>query len=71
MKEYEMSFRDYLEEHREPRHLVKILLMVIEGLNELHELGFAHRDLKPENIALTLKPLHEAVIDYDRATPRS
>jgi serine/threonine protein kinase len=66
-----MDYRDYLEEHRDPRHLCKILMMVLEGLQELHELGYVHRDLKPENIALTLRPLNVAVIDFDRATPRT
>jgi len=52
-----MTFRTYLEEHRDPRHLGKLLQMVLEGLQELHEMDFVHRDLKPENIGINLKPL--------------
>ncbi len=32
MKRFEMSLRDYLEDHRDPRHLGKILQMVAEGV---------------------------------------
>jgi len=66
-----MSFRDYLEDERDFRYLSKMLLMVIEGLRELHGLGYVHRDLKPENIVVNLKPLHVALIDFDRTLPRS
>jgi serine/threonine protein kinase len=71
MQRFEMSFRDYLEEHRDSRHLSKMLFMVIEGVRELHELGYVHRDLKPDNIAVNLKPLQVVVIDFDRSTPRT
>jgi serine/threonine protein kinase len=57
MQRFEMSFRDYLEEHRDPRHLGKLLQMVIDGVQELHDMDFVHRDLKPENIGINLKPL--------------
>jgi serine/threonine protein kinase len=35
-------------------------------------LGFVHRDLKPDNIVVnTERPLQVALIDFDRALPRS
>jgi len=71
MKRFEMTFRTYLEEHRDQRHLVKLLLMVSEGISELHNIDFVHRDLKPENIGISLKPLYACVFDFDRALPRS
>jgi len=71
MKKFDMTLRDYLEDHRDPRHLGKLLLMAIEGILELHGMGFVHRDVKPDNIAINLKPLYACVIDFDRATPRT
>jgi serine/threonine protein kinase len=70
MPRYQMTFRDYLMNHREPRHLNKIFMMIIAGLRELHNNGFVHRDLKPENVMINLRPLHACLIDFDRATPR-
>ena len=39
MPRYEMTFRDYLFHHRDPRHLNKIFLMIVDGLRELHSNG--------------------------------
>jgi len=63
---YEIDFRNYLEENRDPRHLQSILLQVGKGILELQSLGYVHRDLKPDNIVLNLKPLRVAIIDFDR-----
>lgn len=41
--------------------------MIIEGLKELHSLGYIHKDLKPENIVLNLDPLEVKLIDFDRS----
>lgn len=41
-------------------------MQVINGIDELHKLGFVHRDLKPDNVVLNLKPLEVKVIDFDR-----
>ena len=71
MPKFEMDYREYLENHRDHRHLGRILLMVIDGLNELHEMGYVHRDLKPDNIGINLKPLYACVIDFDRAQLRT
>jgi serine/threonine protein kinase len=71
MPRYEMTFRDYLMKHREPRHLNKIFMMIISGLRELHNNGFVHRDLKPENIMVNLRPIYACIIDFERATPRT
>jgi serine/threonine protein kinase len=63
-KKYEMDFRDYLRNHRDPQMLPLILRQVIEGVIQLHGLGFVHRDLKPENIVLNLNPLEVRIIDF-------
>jgi serine/threonine protein kinase len=39
---------------------------VINGVDELHMLGYIHKDLKPENIVLNIDPLEVKVIDFDR-----
>jgi cyclin-dependent kinase 2 len=57
MKKYDMDLREYLERHRDVRYLTKIFTQVIEGLAELHNLGYVHRDLKPDNVVLTMRPL--------------
>jgi len=36
LKEYEMDYRTYLEQHRDPKHLPKILDQLITGVESLH-----------------------------------
>ena len=60
-----MTLRTYLRHHRKPEDLNKILLEALNGLEELHELGYIHRDLKPDNIVLNLEPLEVKIIDFD------
>ena len=67
MPRYEMDYRKYLRNERDPRKLATILLCVANGLKELHEIGYVHRDLKPENIVLNLKPPRVRIIDFNRA----
>lgn len=62
-----MSFRSYLEEQRDVRHLHKIFYSIIKGIEDLHDLGYVHRDLKPENIMISLKPIKATIIDFDQA----
>jgi serine/threonine protein kinase len=62
---YEMDLRKFLDYHRQPALLNKIFHEVIEGVQQLHDLGFVHRDLKPDNIVLNVEPLKVAVIDFD------
>lgn len=72
IERYEMDLRTYLQKHRDYRKLNDILLQVVSGLEELHDLGFVHRDLKPENIVLNTKaPIKVALIDFDRSLPTS
>lgn len=72
IKRYDMDLRTYLKKNRDYRKLNEILLQVVAGLQELHGLGFVHRDLKPENIVFSLeKPVKVALIDFDRALPKS
>lgn len=44
----------------------EIILRIIDGVEELHNLGFVHRDLKPDNVMMNLNPLEVRVIDFDR-----
>ena len=70
LEKYDMDLRIYLRKHRDHRKLNEILLQVVAGLKELHELGYVHRDLKPENIVLSLdRPIRVALIDFDRSLP--
>ena len=70
-KKYQMDFRDYLREHRDPSVVPLILNQVIDGLEQLHAMGFVHRDLKPENIVLNLDPLEVRLTDFDVSFPTS
>ena len=42
---------------------------MIEGIQQLHKLGYVNRDLKPDNVALSLDPLDVRVIDFNRVYP--
>jgi serine/threonine protein kinase len=53
--------------HRRPAELNKILLLIVNGVEDLHNMGYVHRDLKPDNVVLTLFPLEVRVIDFERA----
>lgn len=67
MKKYEMTLREYLCEHRNPDELKQILFSMIEGVRQLHQMGYVHRDLKPENVMINFSPIHTTVIDFNRA----
>mgnify|MGYP001764488997 CR=1 FL=1 len=62
-----MTFRDYIQKHRRPEELNKILLSIANGVEEIHLMGYVHRDLKPENVVMNLEPLEVRVIDFERA----
>ena len=61
-----MDYRTYLKYYRNPKQLNKILAEVINGIEQLHALGYVHRDLKPENIVINLNPYEVKLIDFDR-----
>ena len=69
-KLYQMDFRVYLRNHRKPKHLNDILLQVLNGIKEIHSIGYVHRDLKPENIVLNLKPFEVRIIDFNTSVPQ-
>ncbi|HMY18661.1 MAG TPA: serine/threonine-protein kinase [Polyangium sp.] len=55
------------------KRIVDVLIQVLAGLGEAHELGIIHRDLKPENIVL--EPMRKAgdfvkVVDFGLAKMR-
>jgi len=54
---FQMNLEEYLEEHRDPPQLPLILDQVINGLSELHSLGYVHRALDPTHVMLNLAPL--------------
>ena len=67
MEKFEMTYREYLRNHRDSRHLKEVLRFVLQGLKELHGIGYVHRDLKPENIVISLRPLSVRIIDFNRS----
>ena len=68
-KRFSMDFRDYLRSHVDPLVLPLILQKIVEGVIQLHSLGYNHRDLKPENIVINLDPLEVRIINFTTATP--
>eukprot|EP01060_Flectonema_neradi_P036734 TRINITY_DN7158_c0_g1_i1.p2 TRINITY_DN7158_c0_g1~~TRINITY_DN7158_c0_g1_i1.p2 ORF type:complete len:399 (+),score=63.82 TRINITY_DN7158_c0_g1_i1:50-1246(+) len=48
--------------------LVQITGMIIEGMIEIHKLGWAHRDLKPQNICFR-NDGSLGILDFDTAMP--
>ena len=60
-----MDYKEYLEQHRDPKHLPRIVEQVIDGVESIHQLGYVHRDLKQYNIMITLRPLTATIIDFD------
>lgn len=65
-----MTLRDYLSQMRNKYQLTAILTDLVQGVIELHELGFVHRDLKPENVMINFEPVRAVVIDFNRAVRR-
>ena len=43
------------------------MIEVLNGIEQLHNLGYVHRDIKPENIVMNLNPFEVKLIDFDRA----
>lgn len=64
-----MSLRDYLNDHLDTLVLPQILSQVIDGLDQLHTMGWVHRDLIPDNIVLSLDPLEVRLSDFTYAYP--
>jgi len=55
------------------KRIIEVMIQVLAGLGEAHELGIIHRDLKPENIVL--EPMRKAgdfvkVVDFGLAKMR-
>lgn len=71
MKRFPMNYRQYLDSHRDPIQIPLILAQIVQGLEQVHELGFIHRDLRPENIVLSLDPLEVRIIDFTESFPKT
>ena len=56
-KKNEMTLREYLEDYRDPLQLGEIFVNIINGVKELHEMGYIQRDLKPDNVVFNRRPL--------------
>ena len=56
-KKYEMTLQEYLEDYRDPLQLGEIFVNIINGVKELHEMGYIHRDIKSDNEVLNIMPL--------------
>jgi serine/threonine protein kinase len=65
--QYALDFRQYLRKRRCPKELNIIFIQIIQGLQELRELGYVHRDLKPDNVVVSFQPLHAVLIDFNRS----
>jgi serine/threonine-protein kinase len=50
--------------------LTSILLQLLDGLSEVHRLGFIHRDIKPTNVMLTER-FYAKVMDLGIAIPKA
>ena len=69
LRALECDLRYYLCFRRQPKQLNAILVKMIEGIQQLHKLGYVHRDLKPDNVVLSLDPLDVRLIDFNRFYP--
>jgi serine/threonine protein kinase len=41
------------------------LIHIVNGIQELHGLGYIHRDIKPDNVVLNINPFEVRVIDFN------
>ena len=64
-----MDFRTYLRMERKYKDLNQIFLCILNGIKEIHSIGFIHRDLKPDNVVLNQKPLDVRIIDFNKSMP--
>jgi len=68
-KKLKYDLHDYFKLYTRPKIMKEILLKIIEGLEELHEMGWVHRDLKPANVVLREDPLEVRIIDFNYSMP--
>ena len=69
--QYEMTLSEYRSTHYDPRALPMIFAQVIQGVEELHSLGFIRRALTPDHIVLNRDPLDVRLISFTLSFPNS
>ena len=66
-----MNLEEYLHDHRDSTSLTLIMEQVVNGVSELHSLGYAHRALDPTHVMLNLNPLDVRVINFTKSFPHT
>ena len=58
------NLNDFIQEGHKNKHIRKIMVQILHGLDYLHGKHIVHRDLKPENILITHQSNLVKIIDF-------